>query len=479
LGPAFSWLLALRYLRSRWVNALAIVGVAVAVAALIFVRSMFTGFVSDIRTDVKNSAPDLLLTSLPHEQGFTALRDALVDEDAIEAMAPRLRHYGVFYQRRVKRTALTTDVDFNNITNSFVQLLGIDPELERKVTGLDRWIEDARERNLLHGAPELQSELRVPDEIEWLGRKQNGLPVPERESYRARWPGLLLGHERSRFLQSWLSIGLPLDVISVDYGSTGGPSEADVQSLQKTWCFAGAFHTGARLFDETTALVPIESLRTMLGHDIADDTSIDIVTDIALRVRAGLTAGELDSLRERIRRIAAATIGDGAAPEVLTWEEQNKVFLDAVEVERAMMTLVLFVVMLIAAFLIYAVLNMMVTQKVKDIGILTALGGTAGGVGGIFVCCGFVIGILGATLGAGLGVLALHYLNPVNDWLGQNVGFELFPRMMFDLPSIPYVLEPAWIAGIPTTAFLLTLLVAWLPARKAARMHPVQALSYE
>ena len=146
MGPAFSWLLALRYLRSRWVNVLAVIGVAVAVAALIFVRSMFTGFLSDIRVNVRKTAPDLLITSLPHEQSFADLEQLLARDDLasdIAAIAPRLRHYGVFYQRNFERGTQHTAVDFNNVNNSFVQLIGIDPEREQTVTGFLSWVEAA------------------------------------------------------------------------------------------------------------------------------------------------------------------------------------------------------------------------------------------------------------------------------------------------------------------------------------------------
>jgi lipoprotein-releasing system permease protein len=144
-----------------------------------------------------------------------------------------------------------------------------------------------------------------------------------------------------------------------------------------------------------------------------------------------------------------------------------------------MMTLVMFVVMLIAAFLIYATLNMMVTQKVKDVGILSALGGAPAAVGAIFTRCGFVIGALGGAAGMAAGTLSAIYLDTFDKWMHDTFGFELFPREMFDLPHIPYQLEPALIVQVALAALGLSLLVAWLPARKAARMHPVQALAYE
>ena len=165
--------------------------------------------------------------------------------------------------------------------------------------------------------------------------------------------------------------------------------------------------------------------------------------------------------------------------EVRTWEEQNEVFLGAVDHERALMKIVLFCVMLVAAFLIYATLHMMVMQKVKDIGVLTSLGAAPRGNATIFLICGTVVAGVGCTLGAGLGLLSAHYLNDVNDWFRTNFNLELFPTDLYDLDRIPYRIDVDWVSQVLGAAFLLSLLVAYFPARRAARMDPVQALSYE
>jgi lipoprotein-releasing system permease protein len=493
VGPAFSWALALRYLTSRWVNVLGMLGVTVAVWALIVVRGIFSGFIADIRTDVRRSSPDLLVTGLPHETSFESLRAALLADAGVAAVAPRLRHYGVFYERSVARAAPSSVIGTAAADTSYVQLLGIDQERERDVTPFREWLDRGGRPSLrdpgVHGAPELGADLQVPDEIEYAARRRAGLPVPDRiADFRSLWPGMLLGRER---LSYYLGVGDPLDVVSVDFArlhdgnSSGGPPSGagHLLALQATFAFAGAFHTGAQLFDETTAIVPIEALRTMLGHDALDDAAVDLCTDVALRARGDASAAALQALAARLLpRVLAALpkpLPPEAKPEVLTWEQQNAVFLDAVDAERAMMTAVMFAVMLIAAFLIYATLHMMVSQKVKDIGILTALGGSPRGVGQIFTRCGLVIGVVGTTCGAAAGIAFLRVLNPLDRWMLATFDVALFPPDLFDLQEVPYRVETAWVVGFALGALVLTLVVAWLPARKAARMHPVEALSYE
>lgn len=483
LGPAFSWLLAFRYLLSRWVNVLGMTGVAVAVWALIVVRAIFSGFLADIESDVRRNSSDLLVTSLPYDTSYQRIAEVLRGDGDVLALAPRLRHYGVFYQRSRLSRAQSAELEFSNVDSNYVQLLGIDPALEPAVVPFQQWRERAggtwpgdEPDGLLALGPELQ----VPDELEWRARRRARLPVPETaDAWRSQWPGLLLGRRRAR-LQHFLQAGDPFDVVSVDFaGPTAGADAGAVRTLHRTFAFAGAFDTGGRLFDEVTALVPIEALRTMLGHHALDELSVDLVTDVALRVRAGLDERQLRQIAARLEPLVAAVLPPGARPEVVTWREQNKVYLDAVEHERAMMGAVLFAVMLIAGFLIFATLHVMVTQKTKDIGILTALGGSPRGVGAVFTRCGMVIGVVGCCSGAALGVLSLWYLNPVNDWMSATFGVELFSRALFDLPQIPYRIEAGWVLLVVAAAFALTLLVAWLPARKAAHMHPVQALAFE
>jgi lipoprotein-releasing system permease protein len=89
------------------------------------------------------------------------------------------------------------------------------------------------------------------------------------------------------------------------------------------------------------------------------------------------------------------------------------------------------------------------------------------------------VGVLGTLLGVAAGLLSATWLNPVNDWLYREFGLELFPRGLFDLDEVPCHLEPSWVATVAVGAVVLAVVVAFLPARKAARLNPVTALSFE
>ncbi len=488
--PSF---LALRYLLTRRINLLSLFGVLFAVWATLVVDAVFSGFVFEIRSDVRRATPDLLVTDLPAGSDFEPIRAAIAAAagDDVAAIAPRLRHQGLVQPLRsprfAGRAAMASELDFDSMEGGFALLLGVDPELEPAVVDLPAWLHrgDASlaargvtaetSPVLLEPAAERRREWLLPDDVEWRARERNRLPAPERVAdHRSQWPGVLLGWRRYGY-QRHVRLGDPMELLTAVQGDDG-----TIQPRQARLAFAGYFSTGYKLVDATTVLLPIERLRTLLGHDLADPDSVALVTDVAVRWRAGLSPAAAAQRTAQIQAAVQAALGASAAPcTTLDWEQQSQVYLTAIAHEHRMMQVVLFVVMLVAVFVIYATLRMMVVQKWKDVGIAAAIGGSPQQIGQVFLLCGAVVGSLGALLGATAGLVTAFHLNDLNDWLYAQFQLELFPRALFDLPRIPVHVDPDWVVLVAVGALLLALLVSWLPARAAARMNPVQAISYE
>jgi lipoprotein-releasing system permease protein len=492
---AFSPFVAWRYLLTRRINLLAVFGVTFAVWAILLVDSVFTGFVSQIRQDVRSSACDLMVTDLPHDAGYERLAAAIAGVEGVAATAPRLRHHGLLLPARQRRTGIadqgSSQVDFDHTQNGFALLVGIDPEREAAVSGLRRWLDrgpdelaqrypgDFWRSPVLDGADAgRRARMGMPDEDEWRARRRAGLPHEARsEDQRGAWPGELFGWQRVRQL-GWFPRSEPFDVVCASF--TGGDGSAALHTHSLRVGFAGCFATGSRAVDEGMVLLPIETLRTMLGQDAADPASVDVVTDVAVRLRDGLSSAAVATTAAAIRARVQAALPAGAGPcLVADWQQQNETFLSAVAHEQGMMQFVLFVVMLVAAFVIYATLHMMVVQKVKDIGILAAIGGSPRSVGGVFLVSGLAVALVGTALGLLAGVLSAWNLNAANEWMFANFQLELFPRRLFDLREVPCRLEPSWIATVAAGAIALAVIVAAVPSRQAARMHPVLCLSRE
>jgi len=477
LAPAYSWYLALRYLLTRWVNVLGMAGVAVAVWALIVVIAVFSGFIEEFRSAMRGATADLLLTDVSRDTSYKQVRAVLEDDPDVESTSPRLVHYGILfpYGTRRQRTLLTGATGSRPLQLNFVTLLGVDPERERQTTEFGTWIESGPSDPSLRwqGDPpyrveDLDRPLQISDRLHKLALRRAGQTVLDGPML-STGPGILLSYRRM-LIGERMEPGQLVDIVSADLRHRDG-EEPWVMKMRMPCVLGGGYETQHRVFDEFNAIIHIDDLRRMLGHDDPFD-SVDVVSEVAIRTKPG---ADLDAVKARLSS-RTAELGGGA---VQTWEDQNAVFLAAVEHERGMMKIVLFAVMLVAGFLIYATLHMMVTQKFKDIGILTSLGAAPRGVASIFLVCGCVIATIGCATGAALGLLSAYYLNDVNDWFGEHFDAKLFPTEVYNMPRIPYLLEAGWISQVLVAAFALSLLVAYLPARRAARMDPVKALSYE
>ena len=422
MPAAFSWFLAFRYLVTRWVNMLGIGGVALAVWALIVVIAVFSGFIGEIREHIRISSPELLLTNLDpdRDHSYDRLRAVIEADDDVEATAPRLDHYGIYYPTdRGRELAMTQAQGFDSHAFNYVTLLGIDPGMEAGVMELDRWLEPSRIGHELLMVEEPANPFRIdPERV----RLPPGGPTTAILSAPA---GILLAFARMERRSEPVRPGMLLNLVSADEKDNG-----ELRYIRWSFVSSGGFETGHRLFDDSTAIVDIEELRTILGHDIDRMDSVDLVSSVAIRPRPGVDLAAL-----------AARLTDSCRPlsggVVLTWEEQNAVFLGAVDQERGLMKIVLFAVMLVAGFLVYATLHMMVTQKTKDIGILTSMGATQGAIQSIFILSGLVVATLGCTLGTVSGYLSVIWLNPVNDWLYAKFRVELFPRGVYSMSEVP------------------------------------------
>ncbi len=467
---AFSCFLALRYLFSRRINVLGTIGVAVAVWALIVVIAVFSGFISEIRENIRSATPELLLTSLKQDTSYKEISAIIADDPNVESIAPRLRHYAIYFPYgRPSRAQMTRALQTTSLHFEYIELIGVDPDLEAQAKQLEGWVSGiVRDRRYPVGHPR-----RDPDSRQIVADPEHPLTVPLEDERKllpdvapgellSASPGLLLGHDRLR--SGGMVRGQEVSLVTVRTHDDG-----ELDQVRRIHAISGSFQTKHGTFDDTRGIVPIETLRDMLGQSEYTD-SIDIITGVAIELK---DSADLRGSADRIE----ALVSDQFGGKVLTWEEQNSTFLAAVDQERGMMKLILFAVMLVSAFLIYATLQMMVTHKIKDIGIITSMGAGQSGVLHIFLLTGIIIAVIGCTLGVSLGCLSAIYLNDANDFTKANLGFELFPTKIYSMDVIPYRLELTWIIQVVVGALITTLFSAWLPARKAARMEPVKALA--
>ncbi|MCX6899709.1 MAG: ABC transporter permease [Verrucomicrobia bacterium] len=165
--------------------------------------------------------------------------------------------------------------------------------------------------------------------------------------------------------------------------------------------------------------------------------------------------------------------------KVETWMQRNKKVLMAVQVEKNVMFFILFFIIIVAAFGICSTLITITIQKTREIGVLKAVGAGPVSIMSIFVLQGFVVGVIGTLLGLGAGMLLLHYRNPFNHWLSSTLGCELFPREIYNFSEIPAQINAPDVAWICVMAMVICTVAGIIPALRAARLDPVEALRYE
>jgi lipoprotein-releasing system permease protein len=162
-----------------------------------------------------------------------------------------------------------------------------------------------------------------------------------------------------------------------------------------------------------------------------------------------------------------------------TWMQRNQKLLMALQVEKNVMFFILFFIIIVAAFGICSTLITITVQKTREIGVLKAVGTSSPGIMAIFILQGLVVGTIGTLMGLASGMLLVHYRNPFNRWLSSAMGFELFPREVYNFSEIPAQINPPDLVWICVAALVICTLAGLVPAFRAARLDPVEALRYE
>jgi lipoprotein-releasing system permease protein len=259
---------------------------------------------------------------------------------------------------------------------------------------------------------------------------------------------------------------LPGEDVKMSFPSAGMPPkiESDIYTI------VDFYESKMSEYDSSFVFVPIRELQKLRGT-IDPTTSVGLINSIQIKLKPGADG---EKVRDKLRA--------AFQPElyaVSTWRDKQGALLQAVNMETAILNVLLFMIIAVAGFGILAIFLMIVVEKTKDIGVLKSLGASGTGIMGIFLGYGLSLGVAGSGVGMVMGLLFVHYINRVADVLSWVTGQRVFDPSIYYFYRIPTIVDPKTIAWIVLGALAIAVLASILPALRAARLHPVEALRYE
>lgn len=418
----FEWMIAWRYLRARRaeggvsvMSVISFVGITLAVFALIAVLAVRSGFRTEFVDTILGANAHVTVYSAVHVDEAGRTSRVIEDYDALAADLAAID--GV---TRVAPLVKGQVMASANGRNSGVEVFGI-----------------------------------KPDDLLTIPRVAN----PETASGDiARFEdGVAIGSGVARDLG--LGVGDSIRLISPDGVRTAFGTSPRISAYEVVYIFTA----GRYDIDRTRVYMPFSEAQIYFNRDgVADEMEV-MVED----------PDNIDALRTQLLRAG------GERAMLWTWRDSAGSFLRALEVEDNVMFVILSILVLIAAMNIISGLIMLVKNKGRDIGILRTMGLTEGSVLRVFFICGASIGLLGTLAGVVLGCLFVIYIDPIFSFVNYASGGGVWDPAIRGIYALPAELRLEDVLKSVALSLSLSFIVTIFPARRAARMNPVEALRYE
>jgi lipoprotein-releasing system permease protein len=288
---------------------------------------------------------------------------------------------------------------------------------------------------------------------------------PAREQFTGIVPGIGLASFRdSEGIDRFLV--LPGDDVKITFPTAGTPPKA----VSDTFTVVDFYESKMSEYDSNFVFVPIAALQRARGM-IEPQTGITSVNSIQVRLAPG---ADLDGVRDRLRKAFPPELYS-----ISTWRDKQGPLLSAVDMEMAVLNILLFLIIAVAGFGILAIFFMIVVEKTRDIGILKSIGAGGSGVAGIFLGYGLFLGLVGAGAGLALGLAITWNINRIRVGVEWLTGERVFDPAIYYFFRIPTIVNTATVAWIIAGAVAIAVVASVLPAIRASRLHPVEALRHD
>jgi len=394
------------------ISLLSALGFLVGVASLIIALALMTGFQEDVVRRILGANAHLVVFPVNASRTIDnpdQLRAVLAEVPGVSASEPLLQGYGGI-------VAPGGEIQWTS-------LFGIEPALSEKVTDISK--------SIVEGALSALS--------------------TQQPSGR---PGIVIGREMARHLG--VAVG---DTVRVMVPRPRvSPWGLSVRT--PTFEVVGVFSTGFHDYDLSWSFIPLATAQEIWGTGSA-------VQRLAVRTN------DLSRLSETQSAVQAALqpYSRNGGFYVSSILEHNRPFFAALHLEKLLMFFAVGLIVIVAALGVVSTLVLTVTQKRREIGVLSALGASPSGVMRVFVLQGLSMGVLGTFLGAVLGVGLAWFLD-------RYEVIKLDPSVYY-LDHLPFTVRPADLSAVVGVAILVALVATLYPAWRAGRLDPVEALRHE
>ncbi|MEO1013701.1 MAG: lipoprotein-releasing ABC transporter permease subunit [Pseudomonadota bacterium] len=425
-GPfsAFEWMIARRYLAATrtgrgvsLISIIAFVGIALAVATLIIVMSVMQGFRDKLIEQLLGVNGHAFAQSVDPIEDYATLSGKLLAVPGVISATP-LISAPVYATTGRGETGIFVRAMRPEDVRSIQYVAGVDPDTGRSHV--------------------------VDGSFSSFGEGEKGgidIAIGSRTAYS-------LG----------VRAGDPITLIS----GRGAETAFGSTLRKKTYRVGAIFEVGNSEYDGFVAFMPLEQGRRFFSFG-------DAVQQIEVRVDDP----------EAIQKIAPALAEAAPGLDIITWQQQNRSYFNALQTERGVMRLILFLIVGVAALNIITGLVMLVKDKTADIAVLRTMGATQGSVMRIFFLSGSMIGVFGTLAGVVLGATFVWNIDAIEQGLSWLFRTDLFPADIYYFSSVPAEMRGDEIVRIVLWSLFMSFVTTIYPAWRAARLDPVEALRYE